>query len=84
MSCSALSQCGVLAHALAVIFVYTPVSFQWDLTIVDGKCGDQIKLFQSLITTNIVTDAMIMLIAVYSKVRLFGLAQSGQGREKEY
>jgi len=54
-----------LAHSMAVIFVCTPVSFQWDLSI-DGKCGDQIKLFQSLITTNILTDAMIMIIPVYS------------------
>jgi hypothetical protein len=54
-----------LSHSMAVIFVCTPVSFQWDLTI-KGKCGDQIKLFQSLITTNILTDAMIMLIPVYS------------------
>jgi hypothetical protein len=54
-----------LAHSLTAIFICAPVSYQWDLTI-KGKCGDQIKLFQSLITTNILTDAMIMIIPVYS------------------
>jgi hypothetical protein len=53
------------SHALAVIFICRPVSFQWDLTLA-GKCGDQIKLFQSIITTNIVTDVLIMLLPVYS------------------
>jgi hypothetical protein len=55
-----------VAHALAVIFICTPVSFQWDLTIIGGKCGDQIKLFQSIITSNIITDVMIMLLPIYS------------------
>lgn len=54
-----------LAHALTVVFICTPVSFQWDLTIT-GKCGDQIKLFQSLITTNIITDVMIMILPIYT------------------
>jgi hypothetical protein len=53
------------SHALAVIFICSPVSFQWDLTLA-GKCGDQIKLFQSIITTNIITDVLIMLLPIYS------------------
>ncbi|KAH9909476.1 hypothetical protein F4778DRAFT_711631 [Xylariomycetidae sp. FL2044] len=54
-----------LAHALAVIFVCTPVSYQWDLTL-DGKCGDQITLFKSLIMTNILTDVAIILLPIYT------------------
>lgn len=58
-----------IAHAFAVIFICSPVSFQWDLTVT-GKCGDQIKLFQSIITTNIITDVMIMLLPIYSTLSL--------------
>jgi hypothetical protein len=53
------------AHTMAIIFVCKPVSYQWDLTI-PGRCGDQIKLFQSLISTNILTDVLIMILPVYS------------------
>ncbi|KAH7075713.1 hypothetical protein BKA63DRAFT_565767 [Paraphoma chrysanthemicola] len=55
-----------ISHALTVIFICSPVSFQWDLTIQGGKCGDQIKLFQSIITTNIITDVMIMVLPIYT------------------
>jgi hypothetical protein len=65
-----------VAHALAVIFICTPVSFQWDLTIIGGKCGDQIKLFQSIITSNIITDVMIMLLPIYSMYPAYLFAKS--------
>lgn len=73
MTCTVKAMFGVvavwaLAHALTVVFICSPVSFQWDLTI-SGKCGDQIKLFQSLITTNIITDVMIMVLPIYSTLQ---------------
>ncbi|KAF2036388.1 hypothetical protein EK21DRAFT_106490 [Setomelanomma holmii] len=55
-----------LAHALAVVFICKPVEYQWNLTIAGGKCGDQIKLFQSIITTNILTDVVIMVLPIYT------------------
>ena len=52
-------------HFLAVMFICKPVASQWDLAV-PGECGNQIKLFQSIISTNIVTDAAIMLLPIYS------------------
>lgn len=52
-----------IAHFLANVFVCTPVSAQFDLTVAaTGTCGDQIALFQSLIITNILGDIMIMVL----------------------
>ncbi len=64
-----------LAHFLAVVFICSPVESQWDLNLT-GKCGDQIKLFQSLIITNIVTDLVIMFLPIYSSSFLMSLLDS--------
>ena len=61
-----------VAHFFAVIFICRPVQAQWDLSVT-GTCGNQIKLFQSIISTNIVTDLIIIILPLYSKQSSLGL-----------
>lgn len=52
-----------VAHFLANVFICSPVKAQYDLeAAASGACGDQIRLAQSLIITNIVGDLFIMVL----------------------
>jgi len=58
-----------LAHDFGIIFICTPVEFQWDRTIPadqNPRCGDQLKLYTSVVTTNIVSDFWIMGLPMYT------------------
>ncbi|KAK8122489.1 hypothetical protein PG984_011159 [Apiospora sp. TS-2023a] len=53
------------SHALGMVFICSPVPYQWDMTY-KGTCGNQIALYASLIITNIVTDIFIMALRVHT------------------
>lgn len=48
-----------LSFALAMVFTCTPINKQWIPTI-EGRCIDSIKVYASLIITNILTDLVII------------------------
>lgn len=54
-----------VVHGLGMVFICSPVSYQWDMTH-KGTCGNKIALYASLIITNIVTDIFIMALPVYT------------------
>jgi hypothetical protein len=59
----------VLACDLALIFICKPVRYQWDLTVPPSEkptCGNQLDLYTSIVTTNIVSDFWIMGIPMYT------------------
>ncbi|KUI60840.1 hypothetical protein VP1G_08049 [Cytospora mali] len=55
----------VCMHAEAVFMVCQPIQLNWDVTA-EGVCGDQIKLFESIIITNIIVDALIWSMPLYT------------------
>ncbi|KUI63977.1 hypothetical protein VM1G_10761 [Cytospora mali] len=55
----------VCMHAEAVFMVCQPIQMNWDVTA-EGVCGDQIKLFESIIITNIIVDALIWSMPLYT------------------
>lgn len=55
----------VLAHDLALIFLCSPVKYQWDQTV-PGKCGDNLAYYTSVVTTNIFSDFWIMALPLYT------------------
>jgi hypothetical protein len=58
-----------VAHDLALIFLCSPVQYQWDRTIPADKnptCGNQLALYTSVVTTNIVSDFWIMALPMYT------------------
>ncbi|KAH9906690.1 hypothetical protein F4778DRAFT_778143 [Xylariomycetidae sp. FL2044] len=56
----------VVAYTLGFFFICHPVPFQWDPSIPDGMCGDQITLYSTLIVTNILNDLFVMGLPMWS------------------
>ncbi|ROV93803.1 hypothetical protein VMCG_08794 [Cytospora schulzeri] len=54
----------VCMHAEAAFMICQPVRLNWDVTA-EGACGDQIKLFESIIITNIIVDSAIWSMPLY-------------------
>lgn len=52
-----------LAYICSCVFLCTPISGQWTGV---GKCGAYIPMIQSLIATNAIGDAIIMILPLYS------------------
>lgn len=58
-----------VAHDLALIFLCKPVRYQWDLAVPADqhpKCGSPLKLYTSVVTTNIFSDFWIMGLPMYT------------------
>ncbi|KAI1850712.1 hypothetical protein JX266_003994 [Neoarthrinium moseri] len=55
-----------VGHTLGMVFACSPIPFQWDPTIVGGSCGNLITLYAVLITTNIITDLMVMALPMHT------------------
>jgi hypothetical protein len=75
-----------VATILAGSLICRPFAFNWDKTIIGGRCGDQVTSFTVTGIINLITDVMVLLLpmqplyqlqmATYKKVTLvsvFGL-----------
>jgi hypothetical protein len=59
-----------IATILAGCLVCRPFAFNWDKTIVDGSCGDQVTPFTVTGIINVVTDVMVILLPMQPLYRL--------------
>lgn len=55
----------LIAYVFTAIFLCTPIRKQW-MPLIDGKCGDQLAMDESMVITNIITDIIIMLLPMYT------------------
>ncbi|CAH0055485.1 unnamed protein product [Clonostachys solani] len=56
-----------VAHYLAAVFICTPVAGQYDLRLAAVvKCGDQMKFFQSGLSINVVLDAIVIALPLWT------------------
>lgn len=60
-----------LGFFIAVLAICEPARAQWEFMMLlpggGGHCGDQIQLFKGLISTNIITDVIIVFLPCWSK-----------------
>ncbi|VUC31537.1 unnamed protein product [Clonostachys rosea] len=56
-----------VAHYLAAVFICSPVAGQYDLRLAaQVKCGDQMKFFQSGLSINVVLDAIVIVLPLWT------------------
>jgi len=61
-----LAVCLSLIITLEAVFICRPIAFNWDKTIPDGKCGDNIAAFLSQTAINIAIDIAIFILPLPS------------------
>lgn len=49
-----------------MLFICFPIQAYWDLALAATHCGDQILMYTLFISSNIVTDVLIMLLPMYT------------------
>jgi hypothetical protein len=59
-----------IATILAGCLVCQPFAFNWDKTIPDGSCGDQVTSFTVTGIINLITDVMVLLLPMRPLYRL--------------
>ena len=56
-----------VAHCLAATFICSPVAGQYDMRLAaETVCGDQTKFFQSGLSINVVLDAIVLVLPLYT------------------
>ena len=56
-----------IGFCMGFVFLCDPVSAQWTR---EGKCGDNVPLVQALISSNILSDIVIMVMPMYNVWKL--------------
>jgi hypothetical protein len=51
-----------IATILAGCLVCRPFAFNWDKTIIEGSCGDQVTSFTVTGLVNLITDVIVLLL----------------------
>lgn len=59
----------MVSYIFAASFLCNPVRKSW-MPAIDGKCGDQLAMDESMVITNIATDIVIMVLPMYTIWRL--------------
>ncbi|KAL3468996.1 hypothetical protein BJX99DRAFT_242283 [Aspergillus californicus] len=59
-----------IATILAGCLICRPFAYNWDKTIVGGKCGDQVSSYTATGVINLVTDFMVLILPMPSLYKL--------------